>query len=332
MNSFIYFINRIDHILIERKLVLSKDKILIAVSGGRDSILLLTFLLQLRYKWEWQVGIVNCDHMWNDYSQTASLHLCQLASQSNLTYYQSLSPSYYKEEEKARHWRYKIFQRIAYLHGYNIIITAHTASDRIETFLYNLLKGSGIQGLQSLSWKREINRKRKKVKLIRPLLSTTRGELSELSKKVITPLWLDFSNLNLKICRNRIRYQLLPYLRFFFNPSLDTSIAQFAEILHGETLFLEALTKTLTKKIELTKENQKALDLKFLKILPLGIQRRIIKQFLDSQIVYSINFFHIEKVRIISNIFIYKSNIYLPKNYILVISQKSILVCFKIPF
>lgn len=330
MDNFINLIDRIDHILVERKLLLSKEKILIAVSGGQDSIFLLNLLLQLRFHWEWEIGIVNCDHMWNHLSQTASLYVSQLACQMNLNYYQSISPSFYRKEEKARRWRYKLFQRIAYLHDYKIIITAHTASDRVETLFYNLFKGSGLHGLHSLTWKRKIYKKT--IHLVRPLLSTTRGELSRIFQQIQIPLYLDFTNLNIRIYRNRIRYQLLPYLRLFFNPNLDRSIAQFAEILHSESLFLETLTQILRNKIERINKNQRILDIHFIRVIPFAIQRRLIKQFLEYQSIYSFHFCHIEKIRIISNIFIYKSDIYLPGGNRLIISKKYILLCSKISF
>nr|QXT44775.1 hypothetical protein RF62 [Nitellopsis obtusa] len=330
MNNFIHLIDRIDHILIERKLLLSKQKILIAVSGGQDSIFLLNLLFQLRFHWEWEIGIVNCDHMWNHLSKAASLYVSQLACQMNLNYYQCISPSFYRKEETARRWRYKLFQRIACLHDYKIIITAHTASDRVETLFYNLFKGSGLHGLHSLTWKRKIHKNT--IHLVRPLLSTTRGELSQIFQQIKIPLCLDSTNLNLRIYRNRIRYQLLPYLRLFFNPNLDRSIAQFAEILHSESLFLEILTKILRNKIEITEKNQRILDVQFIRVIPFAIQRRIIKQFLENQSIYSFHFFHIEKVRIISNILIYKSDIYLPGGNRLKISQKYILLCSQISF
>nr|YP_010933194.1 hypothetical chloroplast RF62 [Nitella hyalina]APP89466.1 hypothetical protein [Nitella hyalina]WKT08440.1 hypothetical chloroplast RF62 [Nitella hyalina] len=326
MNFFIDFLNRIDHILIERKLLLSRQKVLIAVSGGRDSIILLILLLQLRSNWEWEIGVINCNHMWNDFSRIASSHVSQLAYQMKVNYYQSVSPCYYRKEQKARRWRYKVFQRVAYLHGYDIIITAHTASDRVETLLYNFFKGSSTDGLQSLSWKRNLHAKTKKIRLIRPLLSTTRSELSELSHEIQIPLWLDFTNFNLKIHRNRIRYQLLPYLRFFFNLNLDRSIAQFAEILHGEILFFETLSKILRKKIEIKKCKQKALDLRLIRIFPLAIQRRIIKQFINSQFICSLNFVHIEKIRLISSNFFYQIQFYLPGKSRLRVYKKHLLI------
>jgi len=137
-------------------LLQTHQKILIAVSGGQDSLCLLTILFHLRRKWHWNLAIIHCDHRWNHHSKGQAEHVAYLSRNLQISYYEGITIESVQQESKARNWRYTIMQTIAIANNYTAILTGHQACDRIETLLYNVTRGSGLHGLQSIKWKRSL--------------------------------------------------------------------------------------------------------------------------------------------------------------------------------
>nr|YP_009258461.1 tRNA(Ile)-lysidine synthetase [Netrium digitus]ANI25546.1 tRNA(Ile)-lysidine synthetase [Netrium digitus] len=323
---------KINNSLIEKSLVKPYQYVLIAVSGGQDSICILNLLSQLKIKWRWKLGIVHCDHQWSSTSKNQAEHVAKIASSMEINYYQAVAIQYLRHEASAREWRYQIIQRIALEHNYNVIVTAHNASDRIETLLYNIIRGSGLHGIQSMSWKRKITNqlaisisgltRRKNISyiktkkyyfctfyfslsLIRPLLNITGTELYCFARECNLPIWIDLTNKNLKIRRNRIRHQLLPYLRKFFNPKIDQALAKWVEIVNAENIYIEKLSQFLffqvIAKQEIYLNQSPYIHGEILRSLPIALQRRIFKHFLDFHTNQNLNFYHIEQLRLWSH-------------------------------
>lgn len=325
------FNRRMSTTIRERNLLQPGEKILIAVSGGQDSVCLLKILANLQKQWNWRIGVVHCDHQWSPSSKNQGSHVAQIAASLNLSYYQAVTTTPVPGESLARTWRYGIVQRIALRHGYTSIITAHTASDRVETLLYNLFRGSGLHGLQSLTWKRMLSPSLSlsytsaftpakiissletydgrsninsihvddvsQVALVRPFLGFTRTEIREFCAVLDVPLWPDPSNMSLDIDRNRIRHQLLPYLRQNFQDSVDKSLARCAEILHSEQAYLDSVCDSILKKAETVDKDERKLDVQIVQSLPVALQRRVLKQFVENFTGRSLGFDHIERLR-----------------------------------
>jgi tRNA(Ile)-lysidine synthase len=171
------------------------------------------------------------------------------------------------------------------------VVTGHTQSDRAETFLYNLMRGSGSDGLQAMTWKRELA---PNIQLIRPLLTISRAETGLFCEQQEISIWEDAFNQKLHYARNRIRQQLLPYLKTEFNPQVETAIAQTAELLQAEVQYLENITETLFKQIANNELNK--LDRNQLKNIPLALQRRVIRHFLRHNLETSPNYEQIEEI------------------------------------
>lgn len=319
------FSQRLSKTIRERNLFRPGEKILVAVSGGQDSVILLQMLANLREQWGWDLGVAHCDHRWSSSSLKQGAHVAQIAASLRVKYYQAVTTSPIPGEGVARTWRYSILERIALRHGYSSIATAHTASDRVETLLYNLFRGSGLHGLQSLTWKRvlspslALSHRRaftatdvvsalateegtvelgsSEIALVRPLLGFTRTELREYCDLLGLPLWPDPSNMSLEIDRNRIRHELLPYLRENFNDSVDKSLARCAEILHAEQQYLDRVCESILRKAETGDADGKQLDIVVLQSLPVALQRRVVKQFVEDFTGRSLGFDHVERLR-----------------------------------
>ena len=117
--------------------------------------------------------------------------------------------------------------------------------------------------------------------LVRPFLSLTRFDLKKICNSWKIPLFPDQSNQKLKYQRNRIRKQILPTLRFFFNPQIDTTLYQFIEIINSEQEYMDFITARIVNEIQIyQKQTIVELETSFINVLPLPIRRKVIKQFL----------------------------------------------------
>jgi tRNA(Ile)-lysidine synthase len=282
------------------------QRLLVAVSGGQDSLCLIKLLLDLQPKWGWQLGIAHCDHRWRPDSEANAKHVEQLAKTWQTLFYCYTAEQTLKSEAGARQWRYQALSTIAQENGYNCIVTGHTASDRAETLVYNLIRGSGADGLQALTWRRLLG---SGLALVRPLLDFTRAETAQFCQDMQLKVWEDSTNQDLKYARNRIRQKLLPYLQTHFNPEVEHALAQTAEILQAEVEYLEQAAQQLLKKAggagELgswgagEKYNLSPLKInrRILQTAPLALQRRVMRQVLQQTLAISApSFEQIEKL------------------------------------
>jgi tRNA(Ile)-lysidine synthase len=274
--------------LLHRQILPSHQRLLVAVSGGQDSLCLIKLLLDLQPKWGWNLGIAHCDHRWRSDSEASANHVEQLAKNWGISYYLETASDIPKTEAAAREWRYQALTEIAIAHNYPYIVTGHTASDRAETLLYNLIRGSGADGLSALTWTRplldfrlpildfrlgnsgenpnsqisadfrlenrdensqsKIPNLKSKIYLVRPLLEITRSQTGQFCQEQKLPIWEDSTNQDLQYTRNRIRSELLPYLETHFNPKAQQALAQTAELLRADVEYLELAASDLLQR------------------------------------------------------------------------------------
>ena len=282
---------RLHRQLKQSNLLPHKTRILIAVSGGQDSLCLAKLLLDLQPKWQWHIAIAHGDHNWSTDAGIAD-RVGEIANNWSLPFYLREANNLKETEAAARQWRYQILTEIAETYNFDLVATGHTKSDRAETFLYNLIRGAGADGLSSLSWQRNLT---DKIQLVRPLLDFTREETLAFCQQFNLPVWFDVVNNNRQYARNRIRQDLIPYLQDNFNPQVENSLVQTAELLKADTEYLEARANSLLIAIADTDKQQ--LNRIKLRSIPLALQRRIIRQFLPSIIKKQPNFEQIEAVR-----------------------------------
>jgi tRNA(Ile)-lysidine synthase len=273
-----------------RQLIPQQAHVLIAVSGGQDSLSLAQLMVDLQSRWGWELGIAHCNHRWRTDAEANALHVKTLAQQWGLDYWESIAPSPPKGEAAARQWRYAALTEIAQTQQYSHLLTGHTASDRAETLLYNLIRGSGTDGLAALTWQRSLG---PNLQLIRPLLNWDRQETGQFCQDRTLPIWLDSTNADPTYARNRLRLEVLPYLRQHLNPKTDHHLAQTAELLSADIDCLEALAETAYNSAAVY---DRRLDRKLLQTLPLALQRRVLRRFLQQHLPTAPNFQQIEKL------------------------------------
>ncbi|MBW4536754.1 MAG: tRNA lysidine(34) synthetase TilS [Pleurocapsa minor HA4230-MV1] len=274
--------------LLQRSLLPPEAKILVAVSGGQDSLCLGKLLLDLRSKWHWQLAIAHCDHQWSTDVGIAE-RVSQVAQSWELPFYLKIAHNLQETEAAARKWRYQALSEIAQSQKFEYIVTGHTKSDRAETLLYNLIRGAGANGLAALTWQRSLT---PEISLIRPILEVCRQETQEFCVQFDLPVWFDVVNQSDRYARNRIRGELIPYLQQRFNPQVENSLAQTAEILRADLAHLENTANQLLQEAA----NGDRLNRSSLQPAPLAIQRRAIRQFLPRVMSRQPNFEQIEAV------------------------------------
>lgn len=321
------------HILLRKKNLLPKgSRILIAVSGGQDSLCLTRLLIDLSTKWQWSLGIVHCDHRWREDSAHNAAHVLSLAGDWGVLAWDKVATTPPANEAAAREWRYEQFSQVATEHNYSYVVTGHTASDRAETVLYNLLRGTGTDGLGTLPWSRPLhtpqhapqpgspedsqpedtdsqkNRRQASlskpaITLVRPLLNFTRQATADFCKEHSLPVWEDSSNQDLSFRRNRIRQELIPYLRSHFNPQLENALSQMAEITAADTAYLRAEAASLYQRTVRSVANSPnhryphwEVDRKPLNQSPLALQRRVMRHLLQQATASTPNFAQVEKL------------------------------------
>lgn len=200
---------RFKEYIIDHQLIKDEEKVLLAVSGGRDSMLMSWLFAQTSYN----VSIAHCNfNLRGQESDMDEQLVSDFCEHNNIKLHvKRFDTIEYANEHKisiqmaARELRYDWFQKLARDEGYDLIAVAQHHNDQIETIFVNLLRGTGIRGMHGIIPKRG--------NIIRPLLFLTADEVSEYLHKFDIPFRDDKSNFSTDYIRNKIRLQLIPVIR-----------------------------------------------------------------------------------------------------------------------
>ena len=219
-------------ILNEETLIPKRSIILIAVSGGQDSMTLLHLIKDLKTQHNWSISVWHGDHQWHKKSSIYALELKSYCEEKNIKFYlDKAKKDYITSEEKARDWRYKkLSERAKRLliekkQTKIYILTGHTSTDNAETFILNLARGSNYAGLSNIESKRLLE---KQIFLIRPILIFTREDTKQFCERMNIPVWEDPTNSDLKIKRNLVRQKIIPILERLY-PGCSERINTFTQ-------------------------------------------------------------------------------------------------------
>ena len=220
---------------IERFSLLSADNITVALSGGADSVALLHALCTLKDKLKINISAAHLNHMIRgDEALRDENFVKQLCGDMNVPLIcESIDVPAYAEKNRlsietaAREVRYAFFERI----NTGVVATAHTASDNLETDLFNLARGTGLNGLCGIPPKRSI--------YIRPLILVTRDEVEAYCAENGLSYVTDSTNLSDDYTRNRIRHTVIPVLKSV-NPSAEKTVARTVVSVREDEEFLNA--------------------------------------------------------------------------------------------
>ena len=211
-------------------------KYLVAISSGQDSLCLLKLMTDCFNIYKNKLEGIYIDHQWRNNSKRHVQHIINIMNfkQIPVTIYQIKKQSL--SENEARKERLKILIQHAKQQEYKAIITGHNNSDQIETVINNIIRGAGLNGVTSFTRCKKIQ---SRLVLIRPLINFSKSEIGWLCRLLYLPIWSDNTNYNLDFRRNRIRYELIPYLRNFFNPSIEKSLANFIKLCQQDNEYIK---------------------------------------------------------------------------------------------
>lgn len=273
----------VHHAIRTRDLLSPGDRIVVAVSGGPDSVALLSCLVALSSRWNWGLSIGHVNHglreveseedavfvkrLGERFGVPVSFRAVRLKKQDAKSTKQSF-------QAYAREARYHALESILQERGATKISTGHTADDQAETVLMWMLRGSGTGGLSGIPPKRGS-------RIVRPILGISRRQVVAYLEERQLEWRMDSSNSQPVYMRNRLRQDLMPHLKEY-SPAIVTVLSRQAEVIRDDHTYLEDMAAEAFQQICVTKnEREIQLGRTALLGLPMTIRRRVVRQSLQ---------------------------------------------------
>ena len=283
---------------------------LVGVSGGRDSIALLHWLVNLGYD---RLIVCHLNHQLRGQSSDADARFVQkLAAKYQVGF--ELGAANVRAlarkkkmslETAAREARYSFFSKAAKRRRCHKIFLAHHADDLVETFLLNLIRGAGLTGLGGM---RDVSSRQihgVDLTILRPLLSIWRSDIDKYVRECHLRFREDATNKNLAPTRNRIRNRIIPYLEKILDRNIRQNLWRTATIAAEEENWLDKEVPDLTN-VDLSVPKLRA--------LPVALQRRAILKWLRVQNISGVGFEVIERVRLLLDPNVRTAKVNLPQD------------------
>ena len=256
------------------------EKVVLAVSGGPDSICMLDILNDIKndatIDINFEIVVAHVNHMIRKEAEEDEKYVKKYCEEKQIEFY-SKSIDVQKMannnkigiEEAGRKARYDFFNEILERTNAQKIAIAHNKNDKVETVLMHILRGSGINGLKGIEAKRG--------KYIRPLIECERNEIEDYcSNKNLQPR-IDKTNFENEYTRNKVRNLLIPYIQKEFNPNLIQTIDRLSNLVAEEEKYMDKQVEKAYKEMLISKkEKEIQLDLKTFNIQEKVIKSRII--------------------------------------------------------
>jgi tRNA(Ile)-lysidine synthase len=259
-------------------MVAAGDNVLVAVSGGADSVALLLCLHKIAPKLKLTLSIAHLNHGIRGSEGDADEEFVRRLSEDlQLPFFsetidvkQRAETTRQNLEELARQTRYDFLQRTAQQTGAEKIAIGHTLNDQAETILFRLIRGSGLEGLAAIH---PVMGER----VIRPLLECSRDSILEYLNRREAKFQEDSTNQDLKYARNRIRHELLPYLQKRFNPQVVFTLAREAALTREAWLFIKSEAARAFENLECRRNEDIVLNLFSLRELHPVLQKELMR-------------------------------------------------------
>jgi len=271
---------------IDRHHLLEKgDRLIVGVSGGVDSMVLLHLLNACREAFDLSLIVAHVNHGFRPEESEREAELVQKESarlrlpfeygKFNVREFQKLGGL--SPQDAARRIRFHFFDDLLHTHRAQKIALGHNADDQVETVLLRLIRGSGVRGLRGIVPVRE-------GRVIRPLLEVWREEIDSfaLGKKI--PFLCDSSNLKNDYLRNRIRLSLIPFIEGEYQPNFKETLLRTSNILREEDDYLEKGAEEAYRRIVHEEEETLAFNFSEYQSLHRAIQWRVIKKILEKRL------------------------------------------------
>lgn len=244
---------RIYNSIIKYDLIKSGDKLVLAVSGGPDSLFMLDILNKIKndenINLNFEIVVAHVNHMIRDEANSEEEFVKEFCKKINVECYtKRIDVKNYANnkkvgtEEAGRTLRYEFFEEVMKKTNSNKIAIAHNKNDKVETIIMNLLRGSGTTGLRGIEPKRDN-------KYIRPIIEIERYEIENYCKENNLNPCIDKTNFENIYTRNKVRNIVIPYIKEEFNPNIIKTLTRLSDLVTEEDEFLVKLTKEIYQKI-----------------------------------------------------------------------------------
>lgn len=272
-------IRTINHTLKSHNLFPENSRILVACSGGPDSMALLYLLQDIatHRHTTYKIGVAIVDHCIRPESKDEVLWLQHQVEELGLPFYSAtfdvphLSKEHKKSEETiGRQVRYQWLNEIAQSEGYDYISVAHHKDDQAESILAHIIRGSGLNGLTGMS----VVQSEYAIPVVRPLLDVTKENLLAYIGTKHISYCVDSTNEDVRYQRNRIRHRIIPELEAI-NPNVVDAIARLGNSVHEDVLVMSDLTSRTFDKLVSIGDDEVRISRRALRQEPLAIQRRL---------------------------------------------------------
>lgn len=279
----------------EYRLTEKEENVLVACSGGPDSLALLDLLQQLQDALNIKVYAAHYEHGIRGDDSVADAEFvskfCRSAGIRCFVEHGDI-PALAKEigqsiETCAREQRYSFLRNCLLRMGGGVIATAHHQDDQAETVLMHLLRGTGVNGLSGMLPRRN--------DVIRPLLCVAKSDLVEYCLVRRLKYRTDETNLIADCRRNKIRLELVPLLQAEYNPSLVKALCNLAAASAGDEAYLQQQTKAVAEKLLCVNKGVVSCNIAELLKQPLAIQRRLV-QIMAARLDSGLSFQHVQTV------------------------------------
>ncbi|MDH4329930.1 MAG: tRNA lysidine(34) synthetase TilS [Candidatus Moranbacteria bacterium] len=274
-------IKNIQNFAFQHELWNKNSKILVGVSGGPDSVCLLSVLVTLQKKYNFKIHVAHVNYGLRKKDSDVDENFVKLLCEKNNLDFTILNVSKKElgnnpSENKMRDVRYNFFEKTRRQLEFNLIAVAHNQDDQAETMLMRIIRGSGLQGLRAIQPKLGV--------IIRPLLETSRKDIVAYLKQEKLSYRIDKTNKESVFLRNKIRNKLIPYLEKNYNPKIKQTLSSNASIISCD---YDALSKSAQKKLpsisfELSKKNVASFDCQKFNQLHIAFQRQILRIIIET--------------------------------------------------
>ena len=220
-------------------LIETKDKIVLGVSGGPDSISMLNILNEIKNELNFEIYVAHMNHMIRKEAEDDENYVQEYCTKNNIQFFvkrvdvvQIANTNKIGTEEAGRKVRYEFFEEVMKNVNANKIAIAHNKNDKVETIIMNLLRGSGISGLKGIEPIRDN-------KYIRPLIECKREEIEQYCEENQLNPRIDKTNFENDYTRNKIRNIVIPYIKKEFNQNIIETIDRLSQVATVESDFID---------------------------------------------------------------------------------------------
>lgn len=298
-------INIVKNNIVSNNLIKKDDKVIVAVSGGPDSMCLLDSLYKLKDELQFEIIVAHVNHGIREESEQEKIYVENFCNERNIpfNYLKVDVPTLSKkqkisEETCGRNVRYEFFEELRIKENATSIAVAHNLNDNVETVLLNIIRGCGLKGLTGMDFKFN--------NIIRPLLTIEKKDILLYNNELELNPCFDKTNEEEIYLRNKIRLSIIPTLQEL-NPNFITNINRMRNILKEDNDFIESYVQKIFNKVIIEEDDSKIIfNFSLFMDEPDSIKNRIVRKIIEKKIS---NLDGIESVHVLDIIKLLKNNI-----------------------